>query len=234
MYPEITFTITTCKRLKMLRRTMESFKAKCQDMELIKRWILVDDGSSEEDLQKMKDAFPQFEIYTNAPKKGQPVSLNKIINMVDTEWFFHCEDDWLFLKQFYIRDLFKIAFDDLRIKNVIMRYKVGNIVHGSKGRLLYNLHRYDPVLQPPLVEHINPSIADEDSNWFGYSWNPGLHHIPTLRIMGALNENGSTICRQWDREHALKYLELGLKRANPVDDIYIEHIGEGLSAEYVH
>ena len=65
----------------MLHKTMESFKEKCQDIKLIKRWILIDDGSSIKDIHNMKTTFPQFEIYTNTPKKGQAVSLNKIISI---------------------------------------------------------------------------------------------------------------------------------------------------------
>ncbi|MBT6048416.1 glycosyltransferase [Candidatus Peregrinibacteria bacterium] len=234
MYPEITFTITTYKRLDMFKRTMKSFMRKCMDKELITRWILVDDGSPQEELDEIKELYPIFEIVQNTvDRRGQPVSLNKIIDMVETEWFFHCEDDWIFLIPFFIGNLFDIANDDRRIKNVIMRNKRGNIQYGKEGNLMYNLHRYDPVMEPPLVKDYSPCILDCDSNWFGYSWNPGLHHIPTLKIIGKLDEGHSNISRKWDRAHALRYLELGFKRANPVDKIYIDHIGEGKS-EYTH
>lgn len=232
MYPRLTFTITTYKRLAMFKRTMESFLNNCIDKSLISRWILVDDGSAPKDVEEMKRLYPFFEVVQHQ-HQGQPKSLNTIIAMVKTEWFFHCEDDWLFIPKFKIGDLFNIAFDDHRIKNVIMRYKVGNIVFGKDGSLMYNLHKYDPVQEPPLVRHYAPCILDEDSNWFGYSWNPGLHHIPTLKFLGKLDEKHSDISRRWDREHALKYLEKGFKRANPVDKIYIDHIGEGKS-QYVH
>jgi hypothetical protein len=211
---------------------MRSFMQTCQDKDLIKRWILVDDGSRKEDIDWMKRKYPFFEVYTNKPKKGQPVSLNKIISLVETEWFFHCEDDWMFLKpRKFIRKLFDIANDDSRIKNIILTRKTGNVI--TRNNITYNLHKYDPVMEPPLAEVYSKRILEEDCNWFGYSWNPGLHHIPTLKLVGELDEDHNTNSRKWDRNHALKYLELGFKRANPMECVYIEHIGDGQS-EYIH
>ncbi len=232
-YPKITFTITTFKRLNLFLQTMKSFKESCSDIDLIIRWILIDDGSDDKDIDIIKEKFPFFQIHRNTKERsGQPVSLNKIIEAVHTEWFFHCEDDWLFLgKSHFIRDLFDVAFDDSRIKNIILRNKVGNII--NRNNLEYNLHRYDPVMERPLVKKVSPRIESEDCNWYGYSWNPGLHHIPTLKHIGHLDEEHSNGCRKWDRAHALKYLELGFKRANLVDRVYIDHIGRGQS-EYVH
>ncbi len=42
----ITFTMTTCKRLDLFVPTMNSFLRCCTDRHLISRWIIVDDNSS--------------------------------------------------------------------------------------------------------------------------------------------------------------------------------------------
>jgi len=44
----ITFTVTTCKRLDLFEKTMNSFIHCCLDRHLIGRWVCVDDNSSHE------------------------------------------------------------------------------------------------------------------------------------------------------------------------------------------
>lgn len=54
----LTFTITTCKRWKLFESTMISLLTKCKDIEIVDRWLCVDDNSSEEDRLLMQQKFP--------------------------------------------------------------------------------------------------------------------------------------------------------------------------------
>lgn len=224
-YPIITWTCTTFKRFDLFTKTIDSFLDTCKDLDLIYRWIVSDDGSNEQDLIDMNNMYPFLEIY-NGPQRGQAANVNYLFDKVKTEWFFHCEDDWLFLKKDnYIRKLFDIAFDDDKIKNVVLRpWKLYEVESTKIPGLKYNLHEYDPD-NSSIEKHL-----ESDCNWFGYSLNPGIQHKPTIDLIGKHPEK--SIGRLWDRTFASKYLIAGFKRANPIED-YIKHIGVGANSTYV-
>ena len=58
--PLVTFSITTCKRMDLFEKTMNSFLNCCEDILSIDKWICVDDNSSKEDRQKMEKLYPFF------------------------------------------------------------------------------------------------------------------------------------------------------------------------------
>jgi hypothetical protein len=203
---------------------MDSFLENCLDKGLISRWLVCDDHSSNEDIVEMKRRYPFLEII-KSPGRGQAASINHLFSQVETEWFFHCEDDWLFIKKDnFLQKLFDVAFDDYWIKNVTLRYWTGNLVKSKKTRgLAYNVHQYIPDQYAKAVWEKN------DCKWYGYTLNPGLQHKPTVDKLGKYNIEYNINSRFWDRPPAVKYLTLGFKRANLLDK-YIEHIGEGNSA----
>jgi hypothetical protein len=240
-YPEITFTMTTCRRLELFKRTMESFRKTCRDQDLIKHWIISDDGSSESDIEEMRRLCPEFTIL-QSPGRGQAKNLNNLFAAVKTEWFFGCEDDWLFLKEDnYIRKMLDVAFDDERIKNVTLRHWEGGYEVKSKKDLEfhYNLHwfsQFDHGNMP--IESVQILCEKTNCNWFGYTLNPGLQHLPTVKRLGAYEtwtkplgygRMGLEDDRCFDRPQAIKYLTMGLRTACLMGK-YIEHIGDGRSA----
>ena len=98
--PMVTFTVTTCKRLDLFEKTMNSFLNCCTDLHKIDRWLCVDDNSSEEDRNAMRRLYPFFEFYMKSPEeKGHPSSMNIIRSKVQTPYIFHVEDDWKFFAQ---------------------------------------------------------------------------------------------------------------------------------------
>jgi hypothetical protein len=223
-YPFITFTVTTCRRLDLFFRTMHSFLDNCLDTDLITRWVVSDDHSSKDDIKRMKKEFPFLEIYPSK-KKGQAASLNNLFSRVETEWFFHCEDDWEFItKDHFIRKLFDITFDDNKIKNVTLRYWEQNIVQSEEfPGLAYNVHRYIP-------ENCDMRLVRKTNHkWYGYTLNPGLQHKPTIDLLGRYDEKYDINSRFFDRPQAVKYLTRGYKVANLLEE-FIVHIGEQNSA----
>ena len=55
---DVTITMTSCKRYDLFRRTVSSFVNCCLDYHYIKQWIVIDDNSSDEDINQMKTDFP--------------------------------------------------------------------------------------------------------------------------------------------------------------------------------
>ncbi len=215
-YPKITFTITTSRRWDLFYRTMESFIASCRDMDLITRWIISDDSSDSKDLEAAQAKYPMFEVF-RSEKPGQPANVNTCFSKVGSEWFFHCEDDWLFTKKdYFIRKMFDIAFDDERIRNITLRGWEGTYVrHGKVEYILHNC------IRPCGLE----MQAYCDGSWWGYSLNPGLQHLPTVKKLGTYPDDYSEDNQEWDRPQAQLYLKMGLRRANLVGK-YMEHLGE--------
>ena len=222
-YPKITYTMTTGKRLGLFYATMRSFFDTCLDLDLIERYIISDDGSSEEEFKMMQEMYPNFEVY-RSPRHGQQNNLNFLFSLVKTEWFFHGEDDWLYCKRDnYIRKMFDVVETNSKIRNITLRPWIGDIREINNFR--YNIHRYRPGAG---------TMKTTNCEWFGYSLNPGLQYKPLLDHFGPypsdFNGQGA-YARYWDRHHAEKYLNEGYVAANLVDS-YIYHIGE-LKSVYV-
>lgn len=225
-YPNVTFTVTTSRRLDLFIRTMDSFMKNCQDLDLISRWVLSDDRSCNNDITEMQKKYPFFEIY-KSPAPGQASSLNNLFGKVRTEWIFHCEDDWLFTKKgHFIKEMLDIAFSDERIRNIVLRF--WKCIYVKHGDLEYRVHNYHYHCQ-------EGGIFNADMRWYGYSLNPGLQHKPTIDMLGAYDDRGCEktgfAARFWDRPQAQKYYELGLKRCN-LNTNYIKHIGDRGKSAY--
>jgi hypothetical protein len=213
--------MTTGRRFDLFKKTMDSFLSNCLDRDLIKEWIISDDGSSAKDIRAMKRLYPFIKIYKNK-KSGQASNLNNLFSKVKTKWFFHCEDDWLFIRRgHFVREMLNIALYDPMIRNVTLRYWKGELV--NNGRHRYHLHRYQPwIYDKEFVKNTNCC-------WYGYTLNPGLQHLPTVKRLGKYDESFNIHSRFFDRPQAIRYGTYGYKRVNLTAE-YIKHIGDNNSA----
>ena len=100
---QITITTTSCKRLDLFKRTINSFLECCKDLYLVKEWIVIDDNSSKEDRDEMVKLYPFINfIFKNENEKGHVKSMNMIRNIVKTNYLFNLEDDW----EFFYKDIY--------------------------------------------------------------------------------------------------------------------------------
>ena len=82
---DVTFTITSRRRLDLFERTMSSFLHCFTDHGRIARWICVDDGSSAEDLARMQARYPFLEIVVkDRADEGYARSMNVARAMIRT------------------------------------------------------------------------------------------------------------------------------------------------------
>lgn len=92
---DITFVITSCKRLDLFCETMDKFFYHCEDVHLIKKWICVDDNSSEKDRKQMRKKYPFMHFIMKTPEqRGHAKSLNMVLDNVKTKYVIFFEDDW--------------------------------------------------------------------------------------------------------------------------------------------
>lgn len=215
MNESITFTITCGGRLDLFCRTMETFLQRCRDVSMITRWLACDDGSAPGMIEDMRRRYPQIEFET-AGCPGQAASLNNLFGRVLTEWVCHWEDDWETIRTgHFLRDALALTQADDRIRNVVFRDWRG--VYIREDDLEYRGHVYY------RAGTIEVARARNDWCWRGWSLNPGLQHLPTLREIGPFDESIRT--RYFDRRPAEEYAKGGYLRANLMEG-YVKHIGE--------
>jgi glycosyltransferase involved in cell wall biosynthesis len=217
----ITVTITTGRRVELFAIMMTGLFAQCKDLHLVERWIVCDDGSTDAELEWMKQEYPFLEIHRN-PGSGQASSLNFLFSKVETEWFLHLEDDWGFLKSGnLIGMLFEIANESPKYRNITLRkwepLRPTNHLKETASGLAYVEHCFK------RGEDM-PTVLLTDSDWYGFSLNPALNHTETIKGMGEFRADLPATSRMWDRAQANRWHKAGFKRAGVYDE-YIVHTG---------
>ena len=99
MYTNVTMVLTSCNRLDLLKRTIQSIPT--QTLNKIKNKIIVDDSADQNCFAQLKEEnengyLKNWKILYNEVKLGQPASIDRAYSHVNTEYVFHCEDDWFF------------------------------------------------------------------------------------------------------------------------------------------
>jgi hypothetical protein len=158
---KITFVMTSCDRYDLLTRTLDSF------LELntypIHRYIIHEDSGNQETINKIKERYGHFcEIIV--PEKGrcQVEAVDRLYNLVDTEYIFHCEEDWLFLNNpNFMSESLSILKKYPDINQVWLRNDAQRDWIEPQINFIDNI---------PFCRVKAPHLGV----WNGFSWNPGL------------------------------------------------------------
>ncbi len=234
---DVTLTITTCKRLGLFERTMNSFLNCCEDVHRIKRFVCVDDNSSEEDRQRMRERYPFFEFIFKGPEeKGHARSMNLLRAEVQTPYWLHLEDDWEFLVPTpYVERAVEILQAEPSVAQVLFnrnyaetlpdRTLVGGLPrkHLDTGRR-YVLHEHVP--KEGHAEFFARHAADVRSNmwWPHFSLQPSLMDARRLLALGEFEEGGG----HFERAFARRFMVAGHGTAF-FDLLACQHIGRLIS-----
>ena len=217
---------------------------------MIDRFIGIDDNSSQEDRDKMKDKYPFIEwIFKGVEDKGHYKSMNMIIDMIDSEYLLHLEDDWLFyekmdyitkalhiLNQEKIISLTEIPenqnINNKQIKQVIFNrnyieveennVKGGYLCETSDG-FRYIIHEYYNTTTDK--ENHDKAVAKINgpncTYWAHYSFRPSIIKTDIFKTIG---QYSSTVTF-FEREYADRYYENGFISCF-FDKIICRHIGK--------
>jgi GR25 family glycosyltransferase involved in LPS biosynthesis len=240
---EITITMTTCKRIDLFKRTVNSFLECCLDFHLVKEWIVVDDNSSKEDRNEMIKLYPFITfIFKEIKDKGHVKSMNIIKDSVKTKYLFHLEDDWEFL---YKDNYLTKCLDVIKIKPqygqclINKNYSEGSSCFETVGgelksyikndfkQTFYFEHQhleYNEQIQMELQKYIyirntNTNSFKSQYYWPHFSFRVGLTKVSVLNDIGDF-ENVS----HFEMNYALKYTSKGYITTF-LDSIYCSHIG---------
>jgi GR25 family glycosyltransferase involved in LPS biosynthesis len=238
---EITVTMTTCKRIDLFKRTVNSFLDCCLDLHLIKDWIVIDDASSEEDRNEMMKLYPFVNfIFKEEKDKGHVKSMNMIRNYVKTNYLFHLEDDW----EFFYKDNYLIkCLDIINLKPqygqclINKNYSEGSNCFDTVGgelksyiknnfkQTFYFEHQHlenNEQIQIELQKYVylkNTNSFGSQYYWPHFSFRVGLTKMSVLNDIGEFEK-----VSHFEMNYAIKYNLKGYVTTF-LDSIFCSHIG---------
>ena len=223
----IALTITTCKRVDLFERTVDSFLDCCVDHERIAEWICIDDNSSSEDRARMKARFPFFTWVWKGPQaKGHAHSMNLLVDLLRAggfEYVMHMEDDWEFLEtRNWISDALAVLALERDCGQVLLNRNyaempeehdiLGGVVRETPDGVGYRLHVHDAAM----------AVQGRSNAWWPhYSLRPSLTRVEVFQRVGRFDSNAE----HFELDYARRYLQAGYCSAF-LDTIGLKHIGK--------
>jgi len=237
-------TMTSCKRLDLLSRTINSMIANCTDLTThVCKWVVVDDNSSQHDRQKMKAMYPFITYVDKSPEqKGHAVSMNMIRDMCFEErlksggvvqYNFHIEDDfeWWYQSNF-ITKCIHVLEEDASYGQALINFEYTedqktavNIwnrdFHTCKtdSKTRYHVHEYYETKenQHKAMQEMRATCSNY---WPHFSFRPGCTRISVYEKVGRFDPSAA----HFEMEYAYRYAKAGYKTCG-LDCCYTVHIG---------
>jgi hypothetical protein len=229
MKKEVTFVLTSCGRVDLLEKTLDSFFK--FNTYPIDRYIITEDSADPlvfaECLSLSKKYTANLEFIFNYEKLGQSKSIDKAYSMVTTEYIFHCEEDWEFYKDGFIEDSIQVLETQPKVIQSWLRPKIDGILNDIDDTVyLINGSVKVRMVKPVsfIVKGANPDGSDMViKNYMGFSWNPGLKRLQDWKLL----PNGYS---NFEREHLIDayYRDLGFIAVSLSENNnlgYVKHLG---------
>ena len=218
----ITFTLTSCGRFNELKITIDSFLK--HNTHKIDRYIIIEDSGENEIKEKCLELNKQynniFEFIFNQKRIGQISSIDLLYSTINTEYIFHCEDDWEFYEKGFIEKSLQILKNDNKILQVWLR-ELNDTNGHTVDEELYNV---GDILYRKLSTYWR-------EGWGGFSFNPGLRRLKEYNMLKPY----SKIKQQFTGPHkfytpeleiSMEYAKRGYSAAIMLEGS-VKHIGWG-------
>ena len=206
MKKNVTLVLTSSDRHDLLERTLDSF-VRYNSYAGVKRIILVEDSYRYPHFVEEKAAYKDYDIFVlnHRPRLGQLLSIDVAYKYVDTEYIFHCEDDWEFYAPGFIETSFPILEASPDILQVHLR-ALPDVFPDGKLEYYQENNKY------ALIEKGVTAYAE----WYGFSFNPGLRRLADYKKLGSYS--GQLLTPRYRGEHYESYIgslyhELGYRAA---------------------
>lgn len=218
----ITIVLTSCNRPKELISTLISFFK--YNTYPIKKIIIIDDSGVINCINECLKYIPsnvEKQIIYNEKNIGQIASIDKAYSVVDTEYVFHCEDDWEFYNYGFIEKSLEILLNNDKIFTVWLReyinYRVVQNGHPVISTIYNNSYRLLGVFK------------ERTNIWSGFTFNPGLRRLKDYKSLMPYSQYiSSNDCNVGGVEQALSnnYYKLDFRSAITLNEKgYVKHIG---------
>lgn len=217
----VTLVITTHNRTDLLEKTIVSFFK--FNTYPIDRVIIVEDSGIVQDFTNIKKIVPvSLDIILNEKNIGQISSIDKAYAKVETDYIFHCEEDWEFYTSRFIEKSFEILDTNPKIFTVWLRSHSDTKNHAIIKEEQFDLDNGDFYY---LMNQHHKKV------WCGFTFNPGLRRTSDCMLFypyGNLDvkvvKNGLAIMGEMDM--SIYYQELGYCAAISSNQAgYVKHIG---------
>jgi hypothetical protein len=205
MFNNLSLVLTSCNRLDLLEQTITSIPQYL--LSQIPKKILIDDSgdklchSSLLDTSYLKD----WMIILNPTKIGQPASIDRAYVEVETDYVFHCEDDWGFEDYDFITPSL----------NILEKYD--NLVQVTFRKDSPHM-AFDEVYESGTENAFKVLIPDYNG-WPGFTYNPNIFRFSAYKKL--VSCKGKT-----EKDVGLFYKEQGLYTA-ALERRVVYHLGDG-------
>jgi GR25 family glycosyltransferase involved in LPS biosynthesis len=223
--PNIFLSFTTCKRLDLFRKTVNSILNQWTDYNKVDYWFCVDDNSSAEDRLEMVKSYCWIDYYFKTPEqKGHRQSMNIIwnkLNELKPKYWIHMEDDFLFhTKMPYVQNAINglQALESYNVKQILFNVNYCETIdsYNVKGDIqIANQSEYSVhVHKEGTYDYMN------NHYWPHYSFRPSLIDVETILSLGDFN----TANQFFEMDYADKWAKAGYK-SGFFNKITCRHIG---------
>ena len=162
MEARVSVVLTSCNRLDLLKRTIESFNA--MNTYPVEEFIIVEDSANKEMHKVLCDLYPDYTLLLNGVNMGLIDSIDRAYSMVKTPFVFHTEDDWEFIKPGFI----ELALKPVINNHLVMQTWISNI---------HNQPVDSEIRITGGVKYRYASIAGMDNLWHGFTFHPGIRNM---------------------------------------------------------
>lgn len=188
---KVTFVLTSCGRLDLLERTLNSFLR--YNNYPIERYIIVEDSADPliyEQCKQLNERFENiFEFIFNEESIGILKSIDKVYSLVNTPYVFHCEDNWQFYAVGFIQKSLSVLRTRPDILQAWIRPKTDGILNAIGPHVFFTEDGI-PFRKVLPVSFYTGNIfenGDEEViyNHSGFSFNPGIKRIKDYNRIGS-------------------------------------------------
>ncbi|URW80797.1 glycosyltransferase family 2 protein [Xiashengella succiniciproducens] len=227
----ITLVITSCGRLDLLQRTIDSLWQYYQFPK--DRFIIIEDSANKAVATELQSIYGQkATVIFNEKNIGLLASVDKAYSYVKTPYIFHCEDDWVFYRPGFIEESIAMLEADPKLKQVNLRsihhdYIKNHPLDIEKERLEIAGTTCYKVRMPENFDKsgIKTQLPLHELDWSCFSFNPGV-----VRLKDYAATKGYKNIAESEAEISSWYKKRGYYMVVLENDAVL-HIGWGHSLE---
>lgn len=212
---KITFALTSCGRLDLLERTLDSFLK--FNTYPIDQYIISEDDKNA-DLSILKEKYKDYNFYwiqNENINRGFLGNIDFLYKHIETPWVFHCEDDWEFYNEGFIEKSLHILQNNNTILQVWLRdmedtngHPIDDWYYETSGGVIFKVMALDYLNQ-----------------FSGFSTNPGLRRLKDKVNFEAISKLGPGFIGHEGKVSI--YYKLAGFRAAILPEGSVKHIGYG-------
>lgn len=235
--PKVTFVMTACGRPDLMEKTLDSF-FKFNDYP-IERYIITEDSADPEifkECKRLNDTKYQnkLEFVFNEKKLGQSKSIDLAYSMVETEFVFHCEEDWEFYNPNFIQESLRVLNGDETVLQAWIRPKSDKILNEIKPETyeIDGVRVRDVLPKSFMVKDALPGGKDLIvRDYMGFSWNPGVKRMADYELLknGYAGFTQEHMIDGFYRAHDKGFRVVSISDHD--EDGFVRHIGWGRRAD---